>query len=802
MFENMTLEMSLKPFKEVNDEYVRKVCVSVFEQWKPLLKHAEVVSVLFWTADGSEILEYDGDYDREIEWCRYVGGATIREDWNKKDDPDGLGLHTRHYHYTKNPPVITYGILKKIIQTVKEAGKEVLGDKIIRVGETFDPGPEFAKSSFKYERHNEICVGESMGKSSMVCCYSLLSGDDVKYAGFPNGIPDKTPFGTFLGRQSQIFLTDMGFDYIWLSNGLGFGTETWGTVGAIFDGEQFHVDQFENIKEKVFTFWQLFREECPGFPIQTRGTNFSMGIDLSTDGVPLKDIYESGLNILPPPNSPWAALNGDFGLEIMGHMSRIACLPDKEYLFRYYIHDPWWANSPWYDRYEGQPHDIYLPLATARIDESGQVHKPTHLNILTVDNSYGEMPDSCVNEPLPHLLKAMKDAPDLPSPVVWVYPFHEYSAAKDEKSVQEAFAGDWFICGAINNGFPLSSVVSTENFVKTVDSGCYKYSILVSIVPLKDTPYEKAIMEFVSNGGRVIFYGNADRASKAFLALANLRITDEVSGTFEIRLNEKLDRFCRSDYSGIIKHREVICAGGINTELKDSGTNVNALAVAGDKVIGTYGENFVWLRGTNSNSYKKGSALLVPDNPAAYFTGEILMRNALAVFGYQIAFSKDTPSNKTPVMMINRSDNAFMFSVYSPDTTVQTRLKFPLGAPLLLGYDTNLKDGFSTYNFPRADHRECRVFIEQEEGFVTCKEYPPVSHQVRRRIQIIGLKNATVRLFAENGYGEDIGILLNSNYPFFVGDTFEGEFISDEHGDYYEVRNVTGELLFSMPRRG
>lgn len=89
----------------------------------------------------------------------------------------------------------------------------------------------------------------------------------------------------------------------------------------------------------------------------------SMGIDLATDGVSLKTIYDSVDAILSPPNSTWAALDGNFGLELMRYMSRISFVPDKDFLIRYYIHDPWWMNSPWYDRYNGLPHDIYLTFA-------------------------------------------------------------------------------------------------------------------------------------------------------------------------------------------------------------------------------------------------------------------------------------------------------------------------------------------------------------------------------------------------------------------------------------------------------
>ena len=47
-----------------------------------------------------------------------------------------------------------------------------------------------------------------------------------------------------------------------------------------------------------------------------------------------------------------------------------------------------------------------------------------------------------------------------------------------------------------------------------------------------------------------------------------------------------------------------------------------------------------WVRGTSSNSYKKGERLLEPDNSNDYFIGEILMRYTLSKFGYDISFTK------------------------------------------------------------------------------------------------------------------------------------------------------------------
>ena len=108
---------------------------------------------MLWAADGSEILDYNGDMDESFEWSYLIGDA------NKPLDSPHRSLYARSYLYMENPPIMTYNILRSIIKTIKRIGTELTGGKQINVGATFDPGPEFAKSSFKYERHNEICLG-------------------------------------------------------------------------------------------------------------------------------------------------------------------------------------------------------------------------------------------------------------------------------------------------------------------------------------------------------------------------------------------------------------------------------------------------------------------------------------------------------------------------------------------------------------------------------------------------------------------------------------------------------------------
>lgn len=94
-FHNITLEMSLKPFKRNEPHYIRAVCQDAFRQWQPLLQHADTISVMLWTADGSEILDYSGDLKQELEWAKYIGNPNAPHPVNS--GPRSLTLHDRAY---------------------------------------------------------------------------------------------------------------------------------------------------------------------------------------------------------------------------------------------------------------------------------------------------------------------------------------------------------------------------------------------------------------------------------------------------------------------------------------------------------------------------------------------------------------------------------------------------------------------------------------------------------------------------------------------------------------------------------
>lgn len=804
-FNNITLELSLKPFKKNDKTYIQDVAKELFKQWHALLRHTDTVSVMLWTSDGSEILDYKGSLTQPLEWARYIGNPNTNHEVGS--GPKALSLHERAYIYIENPPKFTYGDLKYIIQTLKETGRRITGKPIL-IGATFDPGPEFAKSDFKYKKHPEILGGNAMGHKTMVSCYATLNADQTPYAGFPKGIPANTPFGTFLGRQSQHFLKDLGYDYIWLSNGFGFGVEGWSSTGATFTGTAFQPEKLSDIKAKITNFWNLFRKECPDFQIQTRGTNLSTGADLARDGVDLQQIYGGKYNMLPPPNSPWAALDGDFGLEMVGYMSRMAELPDERYLFRYYTHDPWWVNSPWLDRYGQEPHDIYLPMSVARINAKGEIKLPTHLNFLTADNSYGELPTQVPDEVTPHILKARYDSPTAPGPLVWVYPFEEYHrwAYTQPKRIEEIYYGDWLIRQAINNGFPLNTVVSTRSFQKviTTNPNFFNESVLVSIVPEAGSAYEKQLISFVERGGKLLIYGPADEASETFQQLINLKNAPALEGEFTLEssiLTDVLDQKAPDK----IMHAALFSGGGVRSTVASSANDTRVLA---QMTQGNHSRDVVWVReapqwnggkiayvrGTNSSKFT-GGKLLTPDDPEKLFTGPLLLRYVLKEFGWDYRLDKRNPAVKNPVLTISRSSNGFFLSGYCPNTTLTHRFKLPQGAPLLTGYETELEKGYSVYHLPKAWHRESRFFVEQTDGIISCQEMTSGVEHMKRCVRLAGLKNATVRIYPDANVSEkDLRVYTNTRYPWKSGST-PFKLGDKKYGKHYVVENVSGELV-------
>lgn len=807
--DRVVLETSLKPFRKLERMFIETVCRDMLEQWKPLIKKAKECSVLLWTADGSEILTWRGCLEDRIEWGRYIGlaneecfGRTNKDDpWIAKE-------------YDDDAPAISYGDLKNIINIFKDTAENEFGLKLT-IGATFDAGPEFAYSDFKYKLHPEVNTAVlnneviSMRTDYMVLCpWSKLKADTGNYAGYPEGIPEGTPLGRFLGRQCRCFLYEMGFDYIWFSNGFGFSYFPWTYLGTNFDGKDFKNANYRELTDKLLSFWEEFRRECPEFRIETRGTNYGTGMDLAKDFTPLKKYYECGYLQCPPPNSPWGALNYDFGLELTGFMSRIAYTPGRQFPFRFYCNDPWFWQNPWKDCYERQPHDIYCPLSVGRLNENGDMESPTIMEFLTVDTEKGVLDEDCPLEIIPHIRKAIEDFPDQPGILTWVYPFDEYHLAidKNTESAGKIFFNDWFMRNAINCGLPVNTVVNTRVIEKLLaDSKTHILKNTILIIPT--TPLDKQFLTlitgYVEDGGKVIFYGPV--LKQTLKKLLNIECGTSLEGEFYLDVSCSQDIILQGNISARVKHEAVISAGGLSEILsdpEDDGTNIYAVAAQrhDERIFALVRQMKTWKSGKaawvrGSLPFMTGRITHLPIRQSEEFTDtSVLLRYLLSDFGYTFLQERYYDNTKPVMNFVSRHDNAYLFSGYKYDTTVSVQYRFPQGIPLITGKDVYIENNSAAYTFDRAFHNECRVFIDQaENGIVSCREGElkptPLKHNTRT-IKLHNLKNANLLVYPPLSVLKENSVLMKYQDKFI-------ELTKMIKNDHIEIKSISGNVEFS-----
>ncbi len=791
------LEIGLKPFGyDKTPEGYRNAAREFFSKWSPLLKYATGCSVLMWTSDGSEILDYTGNLSDEFEWCKYVGIGN----WDRTktpetpENPADYSLHKYPIFYKENPPAMTYGDLKDIIYAIKEVGKELTGFDI-EVGETFDPGPEFAYSSFKYERHPEICKGNIMGAKKWIHCASRLHADNHAYCAYPDGIPEGTHFGEFLGRQFMAMKRDLGFDYIWLSNGFGFSLSSWHYTGEVFDGESFDFSGAADVRDSIKEFWDHFLSEIGDTRVETRGSNLSSAMDISAHGCPIDEIYDVP-NLVSPPNSPWAALNSRFGLELVGYMSHIAETARRGYAFRYYTHDIWWYNSPWFDRYNRSPHDIYLPLSVARLDENGNVIKPQALDFLSVDDSFGRIPDRCSNEVIPHILTAYNDFPDKPGLVTWVYPFDEYCRmGLREGNPQKIFSDDWFIESAVDFGFPVNTVISDRSFASVCKSKLMD-TILTMPVPEGGSKLEASLLEAASAGAKVILYGGLKKASDKVRELCGIRLSKEgIDGKLNIETELISDKAEINGYGSALIHDSLVSDG----EIFEIADDCEALAsVSKDGIMRTYAsvkKNVVWIRSSFPHIRSKGQALPPLYDPTEAFPPALLMRGALKCFGYHIGFNCYDIKTKLPILLLSRCRGMTMFNMYAADTTVRMNISTENGAPAPNGCEFILENDMGEYSVSKWMHNECRIFVKQKNrSRISCRIDAPVTYLSDKLYVLDGLSDATVMFYADKG-DEIIPRQSSDIYDIFLGANVDYSY--DEGRGCYVIPSLTGSIYIA-----
>lgn len=803
---NVSLEISAKPLFRKDDTFVHDLFVNVFRHWWSLLKHADSVSLLWWLSDGTDILEYDGHLDRKIEWGKWQGFAhpTVK---SSEHDPHGESIITRPRLYRAEPVELTYGDLRRIIGLMKQAAREVLGTDL-QVGIPFDPGCEFCQSPFRYQEHPELLIGDHM-----VCIDATgrLHADPRAFAGFPQGVPEGTTFAAFLGRQANCYLRDLGFDYLWFSNSFGFGRSPYafGGAGQFFNGERYTPAGNAAVRDAVFEFWRGFRAECPAARVECRGTDFTVGMNLVNHATPYAQLYAADFNITPPPNTPWSALTSNHGLALAGYLSQISAYRGDRFPFRYYVADPWFCNNPWVDRWERNPHDVYLSTAVTRLDEQGRVQAFNDVKVLTIDGSWGELPEQFPDEVIPHLKRAVDYRPDGMPPLVWVYPFaeyHRYTFAQPER-IAEPMCGDIFVQQALNLGLPLSGVVTTDAFAACWQQHPERFAGVVLLTPVPEAggAAEAALLAHLAGGGQVLCYGPTDHASSAWLDLLGVKHATPLAGELAIAVPAHPDRCALGTVAAVCRHEPALSAGGICEVLAKPAATVLATVSAGgeQRVAALRRGNLAWVRGTSSLSVEaiRGRNLEARP-PTEVYPCEALLRYALGGFGWEIGVDRREPSPQSTHLMISRCRNAFVMAGYSPDDSAVFRLRTPWGAPLLPGRNAVLEGGCTLLPVNRWFHEEVRVFVEQEDGPVELHTYLPHHYRYRRRWRLNRLRHATVRFFIESGCEAHLEVLRNPHlWLLTVGESGpEPRLCDSPAGKYLEILDANGTLTIAWGR--
>lgn len=757
LLKELVLEVSLKPFLRRGAPSIREVCEDLYRPWLSAVRNAKQLSVLLWSSDGSEILEYSGDRKKSFDWSRYIGimNRPLPGDI-ERHDPLRRNAMLDH-PFEENTKETDYAFLVSLVRELKQTGKQMTGGKIL-VGTAFDPGPEFAVSEFKYRKHPELCRGAYAGeRKEVVSCYARLHADSTSYAGFPDGIPEGTPFGSFLGRQCACFLRDMEMDFFWLSNGFGFGNFPWNYNGAVFDGRRFHPDRLNAIRSQMIElFWKEFRKECT-VPVFVRGTNLSTGRDLACDGVPLKEIYESGYISAPPVNSPWVALNYDFGSELIGWMSHVSGFPQDDFTFRFYLHDPWFQTKPWSANDEKEPYDIYMPCSVSRLRKKGKVVVPDRLNLLSADDCHGDFPEEAAEQILPHLHQALRTAPDAPGPFLWLYPFAEYHRwiLPESGRIGEVFAGDHFLRDAVNNGLPLNTVMSTDDCDR-LPAG----RIVFSPVPEQKSAWERKILEFLRDGGKVLLYGPLDH-SETFRNLLEISLGIPLEGVLTLEGPAVPQTFAPDR---TIVHVPVYSAGGIREQggraLLAGAYRKNAhRTLAAERFFESRG-HLIWVRCSTArcHAFSFQDEYLGKLTREEYFESAVLIRSLLSRFGWLFDYPRRSAEEFFPHQTLSIHDNAFYFSGRNLSQTLDHRIRTPFGAPAMCGTDFLLRENTAVYRFPLSWNRECRVFLEGEDSLIRVHESSSPLTDRSRVLNLYGLKNAVLRIFPPKSCWDNVEI--------------------------------------------
>jgi len=386
-----------------------------------------------------------------------------------------------------------------------------------------------------------------------------------------------------------------------------------------------------------------------------------------------------------------------------------------------------------------------------------------------------------------------------------LYPFKEYheAVAASENEAKTIFFEEWFVRNAINQGLPLNTVLSTEEFAAMTDEAKGKLRETIVFVPASGLIGENArlLSSFVQEGGKAIVYGAV--TDPQWQALMNIRQERGLEGEFELTCTLQPDTiFGDTAASRIFKHDPLTGGGTLNEVLNDANdraTKVAATASQGDQVRilaltrelpEWNGGKVGWVRG--SLPFEGGSVTQLPVRQAdGYADLSILVRQLLREFGYELRQIKHEETNKPALLFVSRRDNGFYFTGCRQDTSVALSMRFPDGVPIMTGQTIRAGQGAAAYSLDRTYHEECRVFVDQRETTtVFCREYMPVPTPRKsstRFIHVTGLREATVTIYPP------LASLIAANVEVRADQAYL-DLKDCVFGDKLVITNVSGEM--------
>ena len=741
--QRVVLETSLKPFAGQNPTALRAACLQLWDNWKPLCAGVDEVAVMLWVGSGDEILLWHSNWSAPMPYADSIGFCNY-------DEPGAYPPGNAHYSnnravpYRPNPPTLRYRDLRNIIAALRAtAGRPIL------IGATFDPGPEFATSPFRYKEHPELLTPGNAEKNPHMMHFITHQAT----------LKDGMPFGTFLGRQTKSLAKAVGFDFIWFSNGWGFTHFPWSAWGEVFRAGGFHLDEAGRQRERTNKFWRDFTSECR-LPIEVRGTNFTVGMDLVSDGCSHIDLWKIGGLKRPPVNPPWGSRA--LGLEMVSYLSRLAATPTNSLPFRYYLNDPWFVVNPLLDYYNHELFDIYVPMSASRLNARGGVDAPTALSVLTIDNEKGELRPADAREVTPHLHRAFAERADTAGPVVWVYPFHEYDNVLKQSPdrLPRLLMHDWFMCQAVNAGLPVNTVCSLQRFTALKK----KLPDAIYIAPTMDCG------ALLDSGKNVLLYGPLDDAPPAVRTALGVTLDEPLEGDFDVELNLATDNFTREPQRpagedpnmaavGLLdltkheggprrlRHRALNSGGGIREVATDS-VRIAVTQNGQRRAYAIVRGRVAWIRGTVGWDPAINALEPVVDPAWRFHKCDDWPRRLLAEFGLDIRQDRLDENVRPANVFIKRYRGAWWFVGHKPNTTAKFWVKTADGAPLYAECETPIVNGYAGETFGKTFVNEVRAFVKMRDGVVQVKELPVPIGQ-RRHFCLAGLEGATVTLYPE-----------------------------------------------------